>query len=157
MLSWLFLYCISTFILLFGSVAVCPDSKVHGAKMGPIWGRQDSSGPHVCPVNFAIWDVYLMHIPPWQIKDKRKQRKAVILPIIFNIKTRTVNLYRAVELLWTFQYHFIKTKKNCKDFVSSSTKMAWNLTSFYDRWHVLFISVVLRQSRSVMTFLLVLE
>ena len=24
-----------------------PDSKVHGAKMGPIWGRQDPGGPHV--------------------------------------------------------------------------------------------------------------
>ena len=33
-----------------------PDSKVHGAKMGPIWGRQDPGGPHVGPMNFAIWD-----------------------------------------------------------------------------------------------------
>ena len=33
----------------------CPDSKVHGANMGPIWGRQDPGGPHVGPVNFAIW------------------------------------------------------------------------------------------------------
>ena len=33
-----------------------PDSKVHGANMGPIWGRQDLSGPHVGPMNFAIWD-----------------------------------------------------------------------------------------------------
>ena len=32
-----------------------PDSKVHGANMGPIWGRQDPSGPHVGPMNFAIW------------------------------------------------------------------------------------------------------
>ena len=32
-----------------------PDSKVHGAKMGPIWGRQDPGGPHVGPMNFAIW------------------------------------------------------------------------------------------------------
>ena len=33
-----------------------PDSKVHGANMGPIWGLQDPSGPHVGPMNFAIWD-----------------------------------------------------------------------------------------------------
>ena len=32
-----------------------PDSKVHGAKMGPIWGRQDPGGPRVGPTNFAIW------------------------------------------------------------------------------------------------------
>ena len=30
-----------------------PDSKVHGANMGPIWGWQD---PGVGPMNFAIWD-----------------------------------------------------------------------------------------------------
>ena len=33
-----------------------PDSKVHGANMGPIWGRQGPGGPHVGPMNFAIWD-----------------------------------------------------------------------------------------------------
>ena len=31
-----------------------PDSKVHGANMGTIWGRQDPGGPHVGPNNFAI-------------------------------------------------------------------------------------------------------
>ena len=31
------------------------DSKVHGANMGPIWGRQDPGGPHVGPMNLAIW------------------------------------------------------------------------------------------------------
>ena len=34
------------------------DSKVHGANMGPILGRQDPGGPHVGPLNLAIW-VYL--------------------------------------------------------------------------------------------------
>ena len=33
-----------------------PDSKVHGANMGPIWGRQDPGGPHIGPTNFAIWE-----------------------------------------------------------------------------------------------------
>ena len=41
---------------------IIPDSKVHGANMGPIWGRQDPGGPHVGPMNFAIWDVaYVLH------------------------------------------------------------------------------------------------
>ena len=35
---------------------VTPDSKVHGANMGPIWGRHDPGGPHAGPNNFAIWD-----------------------------------------------------------------------------------------------------
>ena len=34
-----------------------PDSKVHGANMGPIWGRQDPGGPHVGPMNFAIFAI----------------------------------------------------------------------------------------------------
>ena len=34
-----------------------PDSKIHGATMGPIWDRQDPDGPHVGPMNFAIWEV----------------------------------------------------------------------------------------------------
>ena len=33
-----------------------PDSKVHGANMGPTWGRQDPGVPHVGPMNFAIWE-----------------------------------------------------------------------------------------------------
>ena len=34
---------------------IYPDSNVHGANMGPILGRQDPGGPHVGPMNFAIW------------------------------------------------------------------------------------------------------
>ena len=34
-----------------------PESKVHGANMEPTWGRQDPDGPHVGPMNFAIWDL----------------------------------------------------------------------------------------------------
>ena len=33
-----------------------PDSKVHGANMGPTWGRQDPGGLHVGHTNRAIWD-----------------------------------------------------------------------------------------------------
>ena len=38
-----------------------PDSKVHGANMGPIWGRQGPGGSHVGPMNFAIWVVYISY------------------------------------------------------------------------------------------------
>ena len=31
------------------------DSKVHGAYMGPTWGRQDPGGPQVDPMILAIW------------------------------------------------------------------------------------------------------
>ena len=38
-----------------------PDSKVHGANMGPIWGRQDLGGPQVGPMNFAILVIKFSH------------------------------------------------------------------------------------------------
>ena len=37
-----------------------PDSKVHGANMGLIWGWQDPGGPDVGPMNFAIWGEYVL-------------------------------------------------------------------------------------------------
>ena len=42
-----------------------PNSKVHGANMGSIWGRQDPGGPHVGPMNVAIWDITLYQILLW--------------------------------------------------------------------------------------------
>ena len=31
------------------------EGKIHGANMGPFWGPQEPGGPHVGPMNFAIW------------------------------------------------------------------------------------------------------
>ena len=45
-----------------GHHGIIHDSKVHGANMGPIWGRQDPDGPHVGPMNFAIWDVMVCNL-----------------------------------------------------------------------------------------------
>ena len=45
---------------------VDPESKVHGASMGPIWVQQDPGGPHVGPMNFAI----LVSLPSsWLLQD----------------------------------------------------------------------------------------
>ena len=40
-----------------------------GGNMGPVWGRQEPGGPHVGPMNFAIWDtskyealIYQVHL-----------------------------------------------------------------------------------------------
>ena len=40
-----------------GPILLIPDSKFHGANMGPIWGRQSPGGPNVGPMNLAVWDV----------------------------------------------------------------------------------------------------
>ena len=39
-------------------ISVDPESKVNGANMGPIYGREDPGGPHVGPMNFAIWAAF---------------------------------------------------------------------------------------------------
>ena len=43
------------------SIEIVPESKVHVVNMGPIWGRQDPGGPHVGPMNFAIWGDVWFH------------------------------------------------------------------------------------------------
>ena len=45
-----------TFLLLTETI-FNPYSKVRGANVGPIWGRQHPGGPHVGPMNFAIWEM----------------------------------------------------------------------------------------------------
>ena len=35
------------------------DSKIHGANVGPTWGRQDPGGPHIGHMNFAIWEAII--------------------------------------------------------------------------------------------------
>ena len=61
--SLLSLHLMDKFILLHNSVNIniCmlilwvnPDSKVHGANMGPTWVLSAPDGPHVSPMNFAI-------------------------------------------------------------------------------------------------------
>ena len=37
------------------SRSLYPDSRFHGANMGPTWGRQDPGGPHVGHMNLDIW------------------------------------------------------------------------------------------------------
>ena len=39
-----------------------PDSKVHGANMGPTWVLSSPGGPHVGPMNLAIWVYYRAEI-----------------------------------------------------------------------------------------------
>ena len=36
---------------------IYPDSKVQGANMGPTWVLSAPDGPHVGPMNLAIWVV----------------------------------------------------------------------------------------------------
>ena len=65
-----------------------PDSKVRGANIGPIWGRQDPGGPHVGPMSFAIWVVSTFgksdrEISTLQWRHKCQWRGALMFSFIF--------------------------------------------------------------------------
>ena len=40
-----------------------PDGKVHGANMRPTWVLWSPGGPHVGPMNLALWQCS-MYLPP---------------------------------------------------------------------------------------------
>ena len=66
---------ISMAVYVFTMLEACPDSKVHGANMGPIWGRQDPAGPHVGPMNFAIWHLFSCLEQCWLIGNGTHRNK----------------------------------------------------------------------------------
>ena len=73
-----------------------PDSKVHGANLGPIWGRQDPGGPHVGPMNLELWISYHSHYEILQITEiLRMHEKTVYL------KTHELLISKTFEAMWT--------------------------------------------------------
>ena len=51
---------LSAFDLLHNQISN-PDSKVHGANMGPIWVLLAPKGPNVGHMNLDIWEVWYMY------------------------------------------------------------------------------------------------
>ena len=78
-----------------------PDSKVHGAIMEPIWGRQDPGGPHVGPMNFTIWQCMDMKIQPstwslyWQISSH------FMTHIVSKMRSNLVRCWNNVAHIWS--------------------------------------------------------
>ena len=61
------------------------DSKVHGADMGPIWGRQDPGGPMVAPWTllsgerrYVLWEAVLLYAtqPSYYISVPTKMERS---------------------------------------------------------------------------------
>ena len=77
-----------------------PDSKVHGANMGPIWGRQHSGGPHVGPMNFAIWVTH--HTPLWK-SNRNFFSTQIFYHLFFVVCSSFYTWY-----MWGGQYQFCK-------------------------------------------------
>ena len=62
-----------------------PESKVHGANMGPIWGRQDPGGPHVVPWTLLSGWSFVMgiHRSPVDSLHKVQWREALSFSFTF--------------------------------------------------------------------------
>ena len=102
------------------SSAAIPDSKVHGANMGPIWGRQDPGGPHVGPRNFAIWvwfwscgkDIGLVLPGFFRFQHQKgyDQSSRIALDMCSRIFTN-VEIVNGVFQLWRWNlYHHVDVK-----------------------------------------------
>ena len=47
------------------AVDTVPDSKAHGANLGPVWVRQDPGRPHVGPMNLATCKAIITRFRSW--------------------------------------------------------------------------------------------
>ena len=79
-----------------------PDSKVHGANMEPIWGRQDPGGPHVGPMNLAIWDVQQSQLVRLSVGDSSINKRQCCLDV----------LIYSIRYIWSFLYCSHNTSRN---------------------------------------------
>ena len=81
-----------------------------GANTGPIWGRQDPGGPHVGPMNLAVWDRYNTSNDSLKIQYDINQGTYIIQSIIaYNVRPlyppqaitdMTVNNFHRESRLW---------------------------------------------------------
>ena len=87
---------------------------VHGANMGPIWGWQDPGGPHVGPMNLAIWvtlpepsilPLFSQNILVWVSEGLKNDIKYVILK--FCINTVYKNKYCYYFNSWKISYNIV--------------------------------------------------
>ena len=84
-----------------------PDNKVHGANMGPTWGRQDPGGPHVGPMDLAI-GVWLHRChrvnESYESTNKAKYNEIMCIPYgIWRIKNHILIFSSfLVSLLWVY-------------------------------------------------------
>ena len=77
---------------------IIPDNKTHGANMGPIWGRQDPGGPHICPMIFAIWVSSTRYLGDFKYPFMTEHFQCFYLYEVFNwMKYRHI-LFNAIKI-----------------------------------------------------------
>ena len=96
-----------------------PDSKVHGANMGPIWGRQDPGGPHIGPMNFAIWDIGRLTYKSWS-REIGRYNECIALHF-----DRRLGSAAAEVLATLLSERLKKSKPKSRSFKPSFLEMHW--------------------------------
>ena len=81
-----------------------PDSKVHGANMGPTWVLSSPGGPHVGPKNLAIWVVtwYEICVHVCDIWVWQAWRSNYILLDIAGCTSLSIHWWLYIIILWNF-------------------------------------------------------
>ena len=100
-----------------------PDSKVHGANMGPTWVLSAPGGPHVGPMNLAIWDPFNS---PNKGPVQQKMHVHVVTSSCSNISNLSGNnltLNRLVQCSSVFYHGWNQIKQLC--FVQFQTNSTW--------------------------------
>ena len=78
------------------AIEAIPDSKVHGANMGPTWVLSAPDGPHVGPLNLVIRDV--IGLPSWWTpKVELKYHEALV-----NICLPNGTQYKSLLQSWSY-------------------------------------------------------
>ena len=113
-----------------------PDSKAYGAKMRPICGRQDPGGPHVGPMNFAIW-VCIMRMGQLYLLSGMQQ----VHRGLSELKPASNDVGCICEQIW---------KEQCR----MKTYIAVNLTKWY--WSKICITLV-KTIKNFLTFVMPLN
>ena len=124
-------------------IQVYPDSKVHGANMGSIWGRQDPGGSHVGPMNFAIWACMYVHV--YSHKSNRFVYKLILWKdhiFIHHTASSNNKLEIAQNLVMYFQwdviiwfvtmwYHKQRDNERCKIYIICLCRFRWQLDDIF--------------------------
>ena len=77
--------------------------------MGPIWGRQDPGGPHVGPMNFAIWDINVFYV---------SQDNTAIMSSVSNHRSKIIDI--------VIDYNSSKTRIYSKSYLTKMTQNSCN-------------------------------
>ena len=101
-----------------------PNSKIHGANMGPIWDWQGPGGPHVGPMNFAIW-ANVMH-------TRVSYAMSIVMKTSCVIMWKYSTCHNKNIVCQKFPYLFI-TQKYTNSSSYNNPKIFWNnmVNTFY--------------------------